>query len=69
MKYFDTQYCPDDDKLVNEIKKELTDQVITIRENLIEYMAVVDFLTKTSAAKEFTIGSLLRGNSVEFPSK
>ena len=61
------QYCPDDDKMVNEIKKELTDQVISIRENILKNIAVIDYLLKTSAAKEYTIGSLLRGRYFIIP--
>ena len=48
--------------MVNEVKKELNEKVVAVREKLLEDLAVIDFLLKTSAAKEPDVGALLRGH-------
>ena len=48
--------------MVNEIKKALTDQVIAVREKLLVDLTIIDFLLKTSAARQPRVRSLLKGN-------
>ena len=49
--------------MVHAIKESLTSKIISIRKGLGENLAVMDFLLKTSAAREYKIGHLLRGLS------
>ena len=55
------QFCEDANNLANEVKKELTDQALTIRRKLIQDLRVVSFLLKTHAATDFTMSQLLEG--------
>ena len=55
------QFCEDADNLANEVKKELTDQALTIRRKLIKDIRIVAFLLKTHAATDFTMSHLLEG--------
>ena len=49
--------------MVEQIKKELTEKVIAVRENLLEDIVVIDFLLKTSAGREPTVRALLKGSN------
>ena len=58
------QYCPGASKLAKEIAKEFTDKAIAIRLKLKYYLRVLQFLLKTSAARDNVVRSLLKGKNL-----
>ena len=59
-----TQFC-ESNALVNEINEELTEGVIKIRTELLQQIRVIDYLLKSHAATDFSIGQLLKGKGYD----
>ena len=55
------QYCGKSNKFANQIKKELTDKAISIRNQLKKDIRIVNHLLRSFAASEFNFRKILEG--------
>ena len=51
-------------KIVNQIKKDLTDKAIAIRQKLMTDLGSINLLLRSYAAKEFVVNQLLQSNNL-----